>query len=149
MLLFSGCSNQDALPVPEKIIAKRLTKLISGDDAIKVIDKLHGLDVTPENNVIAEYGEDPKDLLYISKYSTEIQAKKSFESMLSKMIEAESGPFTHIMALPDYDEKVYICLGMGAIHYIFHSTNYVIWLQSFQDIGRELPDNLIKLYPII
>jgi hypothetical protein len=148
VILFIGCSKNQEVPVPEKILEKKMTKLISDDEAIKDIDKLHGLDVTPDKNIIAEYGTDPKDLLYISKYNTEEQASESFKLMINKMIESDEGPFTHIQVLPDYGDKVYISIGMGAIHYIFNSTRYVLWLQTYQEIGRELPDDLLRLYPL-
>ena len=143
-----SCSKQENIPAPEKIGEKDLTQVISGDDAIKAIDKLHGLMVAPQANVIAEYGTEPKDLLYISWYEKEDQAREAFISMISKMMKSEKGPFTHIRALPDYEEKAFMSLGMGAIHYIYYSSHYILWLQTYQDIGRELPDKLLSLYPI-
>jgi hypothetical protein len=148
VMLNFGCSKNQDIPVPEIILDKKLTKLISKDEAVKVIDKLHGLDVAPEKNIIVEYGSDPKDILYISRYNTESLASESFNSMIKKMLEAEQGPFTHLQQLPDYEDKIYFSIGMGAIHYIFKSTNYVLWLQTYQEIGRELPDNLLELYPV-
>jgi hypothetical protein len=148
LVIFSiGCTKNEGITVPENIVDKAMTKLISGDEAVMVIDKLHGLSVAPEENIIAEYGDDPKDLLYISRYKTEDQASEMFKLMIQKMMEAEKGPFTHIRALPDYEEKVYMSIGMGAIHYIYHSAHYILWLQTYQEIGRELPDNLLELYP--
>ena len=148
-LFFSiACETNEQISVPEIILEKKMTKLISDEEAVKVIDGLHGLDVTPEKNVIAEYGEDPKDILYISRYSNAKQAGESFKLMIEKMQKAEGGPFTHIQALPDYNDTVYFTIGMGAIHYIFHSDRLVLWLQTYQEIGRELPDNLLKLYPL-
>jgi len=143
-----SCTKKESTTVPEKIHEKKMTNLISGDKALKVIDKMHGLAVAPQENVIAEYGEDPKDLIYISRYKAKDQARNAFISMISKMMEAEGGPFSHLVALPDYEEKVFMCIGMGAIHYIYYSSNYIVWLQTYQDIGRELPDDLLSLYPI-
>ena len=68
--------------------------------------------------------------------------------MISRMLESSEGPFTHIRSLPDYQDDVYISIGMEAIHYIFRSTNYILWLQTFQEIGRELPSSVINLYPV-
>jgi len=143
-----SCTKHDSINTPEKISEKKMTKLISGDEAVKVIDKLHGLSVAPQENVIAEYGEDPKDLLYISWYNDENQAREAFIQMIDKMMKAEGGPFSHIRALPNYGEKVFMSIGMGAIHYIYCSSNYILWLQTYQDIGRELPDELLSMYPI-
>jgi hypothetical protein len=140
-----GCTSQQEIHVPDYIVDQKLTKLISGKDATESINKLHGVEVAPEANIIAEYGE---DLLYISKYHTSEKAADTFQLMISKMIESTEGPFSHIMPLPDYNENVYISIGMGAIHYIFQSKQYILWLQTFQEIGRELPENLIQLYPV-
>jgi hypothetical protein len=148
VIISLGCSKNQEIPVPEILLKKKLTKLISDEEANKVINRLHGLDVAPEKNIIAEYGTDPKDLLYISRYNTEEQASESFKLMINKMIDSDEGPFTHIQVLPDYDDKVYISIGMGAIHYIFISRRYVLWLQTYQEIGRELPDDLLRLYPL-
>ncbi|MCK4753807.1 MAG: hypothetical protein KAS58_01160, partial [Calditrichia bacterium] len=106
------------------------------------------LEVAPDENIIAEYGEDQKDLLYISYYKDEDQARDAFILMISKMMKTDQGPFSHIRALPDYGEKVYMSIGMGAIHYIYYSSNYILWLQTYQDIGRELPEDLLSFYPI-
>ena len=150
VVIFYGlsCTKNDGIATPENISEKKMTNLIAGDEAVKAIDKLHGLSVAPQENVIAEYGEDPKDLLYISLYSDEDQAREAFIQMISKMMKAESGPFSHIRALPNYGEKVFMSIGMGAIHYIYCSSKYILWLQTYQDIGRELPDELLSLYPI-
>lgn len=148
IILGYGCSKKEGASTPEKIGEKKLTQVISGDEALKVIDKLHGLSVAPQENVIAEYGEDPKDLLYISWYEEEDQARDAFISMISKMMKSEKGPFSHIRALPDYEEKAFMSIGMGAIHYIYFSSHYILWLQTYQDIGRELPIELLSLYPI-
>jgi len=143
-----GCYQNEEISVPEMIHEKKLTKLISGDEALKEIDKLHGLTVAPAKNIIAEYGGDPKDLLYVSWYKEEDQARDAFISMISKMMKSEKGPFSHVRALPDYEEKVFMSIGMGAIHYIYYSSHYILWLQTYQDIGRELPDELLSIYPI-
>jgi len=144
----NGCTKREIITAPENIAEKKLTNIISGPDAVKVIDKMHGLAVATEKNIVAEYGEDPKDLLYISWYKEEDQAKDAFKLMISKMMEADEGPFTHIRALPDYGERVYMSIGMGAIHYIYSSSHFILWLQTYQDIGRELPDELLTLYPL-
>jgi hypothetical protein len=68
--------------------------------------------------------------------------------MIEKMVSAKQGPFFHLMPLPTYKNKVYFTLGMGARHYIFVSGNYLLWLQTFQSFGGELPPQLLNLYPL-
>jgi hypothetical protein len=68
--------------------------------------------------------------------------------MLEKMTTSQKGPFFHLMPLSRYQNKVYMTLGMGAIHYIYVSGNFLLWLQSFQSFGDELPQQLLELYPV-
>jgi hypothetical protein len=97
---------------------------------------------------IAEYGRDPKDLLFISRYSDQSEAQKAFDLMIEKMAAAQKGPFFHLMPLGQYDNKVYMALGMGSMHYIYVSGNCLLWLQTYQSFRDKLPGGLLELYPI-
>ena len=68
--------------------------------------------------------------------------------MIEKMAVAKKSPFSHLMPIGKYQKKVYMALGMGAVHYIYPSGNYLLWLQTFQSFGTELPPELLALYPI-
>ena len=145
---FISCNERSDLQSPERLGLQDRTGIISGDEAIKVIDKMHGLPVAPDANIIAEYGADKEDLLYISYYSNSNDAQKYFRQMIEKMEKTEKSPFSHLKRLPDYESNVYFTLGMGAIHYIYCSSNYILWLQTKQSFGRELPPELLIIYPI-
>lgn len=146
--VFISCNEKSDLQSPERLGLQDRTGIISGDEAIKVIDKMHGLPVAPDANIIAEYGADKEDLLYISYYSNSNDAQKYFRQMIEKMEKTEKSPFSHLKRLPDYESNVYFTLGMGAIHYIYCSSNYILWLQTKQSFGRELPPELLIIYPI-
>jgi hypothetical protein len=109
---------------------------------------MHGRFVATNANVIAEYGRDQKDLLFISRYSDQTEAQKAFDLMIEKMAAAKNGPFFHLMPLGQYDNKVYMSLGMGAMHYIYLSGKSLLWLQTYQSFGDKLPSRLLELYPI-
>lgn len=143
-----GCSSPVNIPTPEKIGEKERIRVITGKQAVEVVDKMHGQSVATDANVIAEYGRERKDLLYISYYTDQRQAKEAFDLMIEKMAAAKKGPFFHLMPLSRYQSKVYMTLGMGAIHYIYVSGNFLLWLQSFQSFGDELPQQLLKIYPV-
>ena len=151
VLLFSlallGCSAPTNLETPERIGGKERTKIISGAKAATVVDKLHGLSVAPDASIIAEYGQENKDVLYISRYSNRNEANESLNLMVGKIAAAEKGPFHHLMQIRKYKDKVYMTLGMGAIHYIYLSDKSVLWLQSYQSFGSALPPQLLKMYP--
>jgi hypothetical protein len=52
------------------------------------------------------------------------------------------------MPLPKYKNKVYITLGMGAVHYIYVSGNFLLWLQTTETFDDQLLPQLLKLYPV-
>ena len=148
IILILGCSRSADLSTPERIGDKERVREITGKQAARVVDKMHGLSVATRANVIAEYGRDKKDLLFISRYSDQAEAHKAFDLMIEKMAAAKKGPFFHLMPLGQYANKVYMTLGMGAMHYIYVSGKSLLWLQTYQSFGDKLPDRLLKLYPL-
>ena len=148
LITILGCSRSPDLSTPERIGDKERVREIIGKQAARVVDKMHGLSVAAHANVIAEYGRDKKDLLFISRYGDQTEAHKAFALMIEKMAAAKKGPFFHLMPLGQYDNKVYMTLGMGAIHYIYVSGNSLLWLQTYQSFKDKLPARLLELYPL-
>jgi hypothetical protein len=149
MIFLFGCVNSATeLPTPEQIGQKERVRVISGDKAAVIINKMHSQSVAAAANVIAEYGQDKKDILYISFYKKEKAAGEAFNLMIEKLAAAKRSPFFHLMPLKKYQNKAYLTLGMGAAHYIYLSGNYLLWLQTVQYFGSELPARLLKLYPL-
>ena len=148
VMFLLGCASSTDLPAPEKIGDKERRRIIDGKQAARVINNMHGRAVATDANVIVEYGEDPKDLLYISSYGDHHKAGEAFDLMIEKMASAKKGPFFHLMPLSKYQNKVYFTIGMGASHYIYLSGNCLLWLQTFQSFGDQLPEQLVELYPI-
>jgi hypothetical protein len=148
IIFILGCLRAPDLLTPEKIGEKERVGEITGKQATRVVNKMHGRSVATDANVIAEYGRDQKDLLFISRYSDQTEAQKAFDLMIEKMAAAKNGPFFHLMPLGQYDNKVYMSLGMGAMHYIYLSGKSLLWLQTYQSFGDKLPSRLLELYPI-
>ena len=144
-----GCSNSTQLPTPEKIGDKERSRVISGKQAALVVNKLHGQSVAADANVIVEYDKEKKDILYISYYEDQNRAGEAFNLMIEKMASAKQGPFFHLMPLLTYKNRVYFTLGMGASHYIYLSSRYLLWFQTYQSFGDRLPPMLLELYPIV
>ena len=149
-IILIACSNPPDLPTPEKIGAKERLRLISGNQAAQVVNRMHGQPVATDANVIAEYGQgEKKDLLYVSRYPDSQAAQKAFYLMMEKMAAApKSSPFYHLMPIGKYQKKAYMALGMGAVHYIYQSGSSLLWFQTYQAFGTELPPALLELYPI-
>lgn len=142
-----GCSSSGDLATPEKMGGKNRIRLITGKQAAHIVNKMHGQSVAADANVIAEYGIEKKDLLYISYYADQRQAKEAFDLMIKKMAAAQKGPFFHLMPLKKYGSDVYFTLGMGASHYIYRSGRHLLWFQTYQSFGDRLPQQLLALYP--
>jgi hypothetical protein len=148
-LILSGCTSAPDLSTPDKIGEKERRHVISGTQAARVVNKMHGQSVATEANVIAEYGEgEKKDLLYISRYVDPAAAQEAFVLMIEKMTVAKNSPFFHLMPIGKYQKKAYMTLGMGAVHYIYQSGSALLWLQTYQSFGTTLPAQLLALYPI-
>ena len=146
-LALLGCSNANSIQTPDKIGEKERTGVISGKQAVVVVNKLHGRVVAADANVIAEYGHQKKDLLYITRYKRPQEAVESFDLMVSKIAAAENGPFFQPVPMVKYGNNAYMTLGMEAVHYIYVSGNSLLWLQSYQSFGTSLPPRLLKMYP--
>jgi hypothetical protein len=150
-LVLSGCTGTSApdLSTPEKIGEKERLRVITGQQAAQVVNKMHGQSVATDANVIAEYGQgEKKDILYVSRYTAAEAAQKAFELMIEKMAAAPKSPFYHLMPMEKYQKKVYMTLGMGAVHYIYRSGNLLLWFQTDQSFGTTLPPQLLAFYPI-
>ena len=148
-IILFGCTGATELPTPQKIGEKKRLHTISGKQAAQVVDRMHGRSVATDVNIIAEYGRgEKKDLLYISRYPDSQMAKEAYDLMIEKMATSKNSPFYHLMPLGKYHKKASMSLGMGAVHYIYHSGNNLLWLQTYQSFGTTLPAQLLELYPI-
>jgi hypothetical protein len=148
LILVWGCMEATDIRVPEKIGEKERVAVTTGERAAAIVNKLHGVAVAGDDNAIAEYGSNKKEILYITFYKDPQAAQKGFDAMIEKIRAAANSPFFHLMPLPKYQNKVYITLGMGAVHYIYVSGNFLLWLQTAQSFGDQLPPQLLKLYPV-
>jgi hypothetical protein len=150
-LILSGCTGISLpdVPTPDKIGEKDRLRVISGEAAAQVVNRMHGQSVATDANVIAEYGTgEKKDVLYISRYAAPEAAQKAYDLMIEKMAAAGKSPFTHLMPIEKYQKKAYMTLGMGAVHYIYPSGSVLLWFQTYQSFGTTLPPRLLALYPI-
>ncbi len=149
-LILSGCTGALDLPTPDKIGEKERHSIVSEKEATRVVNRMHGNSVATDANVIAEYGKgEKKDLLYISRYADPKSAQKAYESMIEKMATATKSPFYHLMPLEKYQKKAYMTIGIGAVHFIYHSGSFLLWFQTYQSFGKTLPHQLLDIYPIL
>jgi len=148
-LILTGCTSAPNMPSPEKIGEKERLRVVSGEQAAQVVNKMHGQSVATDANLIAEYGQgEKKDVLYISRYADPAAAQEAFVLMIEKMAVAKNSPFFHLMPIGKYQKKAYMTLGMGAVHYIYQSGRFLLWFQTYQSFETTLPPKLLELYPL-
>ena len=148
-IVLLGCSSGIDIPTPKNIGERQRERVVSGQQAAQVVNRMHGRSVATDANVIAEYGNGQnKDILYISRYAETEAAQKAFELMIVKMKGTQKTPFYHLKPIGKYSKKVYMTLGMGAVHFIYRSGSHLLWYQTYQPFGAELPPQLLNLYPL-
>ena len=84
LIVLFGCSSAADIATPEGIGEKERIRVVDGDQAAQIINRMHKQSVAADANVIAEYGREKKDLLYISYYVDQMQAKGAFDLMIEK-----------------------------------------------------------------
>ena len=146
-IYINSCNGQDNIPTPDTVGTKTRSKIFSRNESVEVINKLHGLSVAAQNNIIAEYGTDQKDLLYVSLYQNSDSAVIAFNEMIKKIAHNNKGPFHHLIQLSETGKNAYFLMGMGASHYVFISDNFIIWFQTYQSFGKEIPESILSYYP--
>jgi hypothetical protein len=115
---FIGCSNSSPIQTPKMIGAKERTGILSGKQAAVVVNKLHGRVVAADANVIAEYGREKKELLYITRYKDQKEAAESLDLMVSKIAAADIVIRQH---------TVIICGQPSAVSFLLIPLNHILF----------------------
>jgi hypothetical protein len=109
----------------------KLARWIEGDDAIKAINKLHGMPIDVERGFIAHYeGTYDKATVWVSEASTEDLAKRQIAVMMRKMQDNTKSPFGHYRTLNIKGLEVSAFDGMGQVHYVFRDKQWVYWASA-------------------
>jgi hypothetical protein len=146
-VILSSCSQPNKeKQFPDHIGIYKLNSVVDGDSAINAINVLHHLAVAADKNSIIRYGENSEDILYISKFADKSTASEEYDKMYTKMKENKKSPFSYLVPMKKY-ENSYMTIGMGLVHYIYQSSEYLIWFSTKQKFYNELPLELIKNYP--
>lgn len=145
-IIYACNTQQTSIQYPEQIGAFQLKSVVQGDSAIAEINILHQSEVAAANNIILRYGPNSEDILYISGYKNNSEATNDLNNMISKMKVSKNNPFGFIVPMKKYD-KSYMTLGLGSVHYIYQSGNYLLWFSTKQKFYNTLPEELLKYFP--
>lgn len=136
MGLFFCCCSQKSGYFPEELLDIPLEKIITGEEAKAVVNKLHFNKVTEERNEIAFYKSIQNSItIYITFYRNEESAADNFKKMTGK-ISPENSVFIGGNFIKLNDITIYRCFGMGQTHFVFYQYENLYWL-SVPTIGNE------------
>ena len=132
-LLALACRpTEPALPFDPHIKDLNLVRLMTGDDALREINRLHGRPIDIVRGFIAHY-ESPHDkaTIWVSEATSEDLARQQIEVMINKMKESKTSPFRHFRLLDARGTKVIAFDGMDKqVHYVFKDNKWVYWLSA-------------------
>jgi hypothetical protein len=148
VVIVSCKNNHGGCLYPNNIGLNKISSVVDGDSAFNEINLLHFQSVATNNNIIVRYGQESEDILYISNFKDISSATISLETMLSKMRANKNLPFSDLVPMKIYNNKSYMTLGLGSVHYIYQSGEYILWLSTKQKFYNELPKELLEIYPV-
>jgi len=123
--------------LPANISGMDQKKVISGEEAARIINRMHQGDVATYADYIAEYrSEAGSATYYLSLYDHPEQATKAMEDMARVMEEEEHG-FSHLMQRVQNGKVFYMALGQSQAHYFFARNAELVWLAVDTEIAEQ------------
>lgn len=143
-IITSACARKEKMALPERIAGIKLTEQVSGDEAIKVISKLHGKKIRIQNGHIAHYHAGPHMVMvYVSESYLDFLAGRLLKSMTAN-INKGNDTFKDLKELRINDIPVYSVTGQGQLHFYFKYGNKVFWLGADPTLARRAVEELIN-----
>ncbi|MDW7674728.1 MAG: hypothetical protein SCK28_09350 [Bacillota bacterium] len=113
--------------IPTQVDGFRLDSVITGDEAIQNISRLHGTDIEIVDGLVAEYASsDSHFVVWISQSSDEQEAKYLLDIMDEKI--PASPVFTNRQEFVIGDTTYYYVTGAGMENYYWYKGTKVYWV---------------------
>jgi hypothetical protein len=132
-VLLAGCNeaSRSGDPFNPHIEGLELVEWISGDEATKSINKLHGTPIDVVTGFIAKYkGPHEKATIWVSEAKSQELADEQITIMIQKMKENKRSPFSHYRDVYVKGSKVIAFDGMRQTHYVFRDDKWVYWISA-------------------
>ncbi len=137
----------DEAPVPDEIHGFPLADVTSGQEAAAVLERMHGKDVTPEQNWVATYGpEEMGTTLYVSRYESADLASSELARMAAG-VTGEGTGFGHHSQFEVAGITVHSVFGQGQIHYFYAKDRDLVWLGMVPMLARVGVAQLLNVLP--
>lgn len=144
----SACARKEKMALPERIAGIKLTEQVSGDEAIKVISKMHGKKIRIQNGHIAHYHAGPHMVMvYVSESYLDFLAGRLLKSMTAN-INKGNDTFKDLKELRINDIPVYSVTGQGQLHFYFKHGKKVFWLGADPTLARRAVEEIISFIKV-
>jgi hypothetical protein len=108
-----------------------MVQLVTGEEARKAIDSLHGMPIDVVRGFIAHYkGPYGKAVVWVSEATTEELAQEQIDVMIDKMKNSRRSPFSNYRQWDAEGTPVIAFDGMGQVHYVFKEKTWVYWVSA-------------------
>ena len=98
---------------------------------------MHGKANSGSTSAVGYYGgADSNNVLYVSAFMNDDQARRAFDRMLSKMADGPAG-FSPPAKRPGPEQDIYETTGAGLKHFFYQRDRNVIWWQAEPGIAEE------------
>jgi hypothetical protein len=122
---------RQAPPFNPKVEGMKLMKLVSGMEALKAINQLHGMAIPMKAGFIAHYlGNQGKATVWVSEAPSTEAGGEQIEVMIEKMKANQRSPFSDYGHSTVNDVEVIRFQGMGQVHGVFQIGPWVYWISA-------------------
>ncbi len=141
-----GCSRDSRSPeVPKELAGLPITRELQGEEAARLVTRMHGKAVVPKENIVAYYGRERiPNVVYLSRYPSEDGAKQALKRMAEKIGPGSYG-FTHHGRFSVQSIPVHFVLGHGQIHFFFAKGKGLYWLAIDPTRAQEALADLLEV----
>lgn len=130
--------------LPQNILGMELQKVISGEEAAKIINRMHQGDVATHSDYIAEYkGNAGSATYYLSLYESPCQAAQAMKDM-ARVMKKQGHGFSHFMQRTHKNISFYMALGQGQAHYFYANGIWLVWLAVDKAVAEQAIMELLQ-----
>jgi hypothetical protein len=130
--------------VPQSLAGVALSQVMTGEEAIRSINQLHGKEFPLEDGSVAVYGSE-NATLWISVAADDAAARELTDQMVARIAEGDS-PFTDEGAMDIGGVTLYALTGLGQHHFYWQSGNLVLWVAADDDIASDVLHEAMAYY---
>lgn len=143
LLMIAACSAADNVDeaMPDTLAGLERIRLITGQEAIDKVSKLHGKSLEIDSCAIGFYGDpNAPSMVWISR-AAEPQGSEEQALLMVERMKQGSGPFKGPEILTADGVRIYQFEGLGQEHFIFTRGELAFWISAPPELGiRVLED---------